>query len=172
MNANAHPIQSIIDQHAEEAAFLWLLRDAAVFAPHYSLKDLAHLDDRVEAHLDGLRIAGEAGWAACAAALEQDEPGEVFVAAVLAFTSGDGKRIDAVASAGSSSAENDLGLISALGWLEYAQIEGIVNHLPSANSPLYRRIAIAVTAIHRRDLGPALATAVEGADLCCSGHEH
>jgi hypothetical protein len=34
-------IPSVVMQHAEEAAFLWLLRDAAVSAPHYSLADLA-----------------------------------------------------------------------------------------------------------------------------------
>jgi hypothetical protein len=33
-------ITEIVDQHAEEAAFLWLLRDAAVSAPHYLLADL------------------------------------------------------------------------------------------------------------------------------------
>lgn len=55
MNTNRQTIPLIIDQHAEGAAFLWLLRDAAVAAPHYSLKDLAGLDNRVEAHLDGLR---------------------------------------------------------------------------------------------------------------------
>lgn len=54
-------IIDIVSQHAEEAAFLWLLRDRAVYAPHYSLADLSELDDRVEAHLDGLRIAGDAG---------------------------------------------------------------------------------------------------------------
>ena len=57
-------IDSIITQHAEEAAFLWLQRDAAVREPHYSLADLAELDNRVEAHIDGLRIAGDAGWGA------------------------------------------------------------------------------------------------------------
>lgn len=46
-------IPHIISQHAEEAAFLWLLRDNACCAPHYSLKDLAKLDDRVEAQLTG-----------------------------------------------------------------------------------------------------------------------
>ena len=54
-------ISSIVSQHAEEAAFLWLLRSHALRAPHYALKDLAKLDGRVEAHLDGLpqdRIAG------------------------------------------------------------------------------------------------------------------
>jgi RecJ-like exonuclease len=38
---NIAVIESIVEQHAEEEAFLWLLRDAAVQAPHYSLKDLA-----------------------------------------------------------------------------------------------------------------------------------
>jgi len=46
-------IPHIIDQHAEEAAFLWLLRHNAIYAPHYNLKDLAKLDGRVEAHIDG-----------------------------------------------------------------------------------------------------------------------
>ena len=48
----------VLDQHAEEAAFLALLRDYAVRAPHYDLEELAELDQRIEAHLDGLAIAG------------------------------------------------------------------------------------------------------------------
>jgi hypothetical protein len=50
-------IAEIVSQHAEEAAFLWLLRSNAICQPHYALKDLAKLDGRVEAHLDGLRVA-------------------------------------------------------------------------------------------------------------------
>ena len=52
----------IVEQHAEEAAFLWPLRDTGVDAPHYKRHHLARLDERVEAHVDGLRVAGEAGW--------------------------------------------------------------------------------------------------------------
>ena len=40
----------IVTQHAEEAAFLWILRDAAVHAPHYYLKDLASLDEGMQGH--------------------------------------------------------------------------------------------------------------------------
>jgi hypothetical protein len=58
-------IKSIVTQHAEEAGFLGMRQDFAVAEPHYSLKDLAKLDGRVEAHLDGLRIAGEPGWEMC-----------------------------------------------------------------------------------------------------------
>ena len=51
-------IAEIVSQHVEESAFLWLLRSNAIHQPHYGLKALAKLDNRVEAHLDGLRVAG------------------------------------------------------------------------------------------------------------------
>src|SRR5690242_11375521 len=89
-------IAEIVSQHAEEAAFLWLLRNNAVHAPHYALKDLAKLDDRVEAHLDGLRLAGEEGWELCKAELAYEQDGEVFAASVMAFESGIESRIQVV----------------------------------------------------------------------------
>jgi uncharacterized protein (TIGR02270 family) len=85
-------IADIVSHHAEEAAFLWLLRSNATRAPHYGLKDLAKLDERVEAHLDGLRVAGEPGWELCKAALGNEEAGEVFAASVMAFESGIGRK--------------------------------------------------------------------------------
>jgi len=78
-------IEEVVTQHAEETAFLWLLRDGAIYAPHYSLVDLAQLDARVDAHLDGLRIAGDVGWELCKEAMSQEEAGEIFAAAILAF---------------------------------------------------------------------------------------
>jgi len=81
---------NIVTQHAEEASFQWLIRDSAVHEPHYTFKDLAN---RVEAHLDGLRIVGNAGWQICKQALIDEEPGEVFAATVLAFSSNDEERI-------------------------------------------------------------------------------
>ena len=72
----------IVEQHAEEAAFLWLLRDKAVDAPHYKRHHLARLDERVEAHVDGLRVAGEAGREIAWSQLQQwGEMGEMFAAA-------------------------------------------------------------------------------------------
>ncbi|GMV49639.1 MAG: hypothetical protein DYH04_11550 [Nitrospira sp. NTP2] len=64
-------IGGIIHQHAEEVAVLWLLRSNAIHAPHYALKDLAKVDERIEAHLNGLRIAGDAGWEICKVELNQ-----------------------------------------------------------------------------------------------------
>ncbi len=88
---NRPVLEHIVEQHAEEAAFLSLLRDAATEAPHYKRHHLARLDERVEAHIDGLCVAGEAGWRCAVAELKaHPEPGELFAAGVLALESGSG----------------------------------------------------------------------------------
>ena len=157
-------IPAIIAQHAEDAAFHWLLRDAAVCAPHYSLDDLAELDNRLNAHIDGLRIAGEAGWEMCQEQLGWEEPGEVFVSAVLAFESGYEARMQTVLEVGSTLPALSRSLVSALGWLPYHQAERHIKQLLTAASPDLRRIGIAVCAVHRQDPGRPLTAALSHAD--------
>jgi hypothetical protein len=65
----------IYQQRAEEAAFLWTLRDAYAVRPHFSLFDLTNLDSRLDAHLDGLRVAGDDGWEICKTAIDQGPGG-------------------------------------------------------------------------------------------------
>jgi uncharacterized protein (TIGR02270 family) len=153
-------IKPIIEQHIEEAAFLWLQRDAVVRGPHYSIRHLSHLDDRVDAHIDGLRIADEAGWEVCREALTIGEAGEVFAAAVLAFGSGDESRIQAVLEAGDDEPESSRGIISALGWLLPEEATRHIERLVSTESPHLRRIGLAASAIHRRDPGTPLISAL------------
>src|SRR5437016_1295908 len=95
----------IVEQHAEEAAFLWLLRNAATHAPHYRLENLAELDERVDAHLDGLRIADDEGWEIARHQLEWREAGEVFAAAHLALQSQNRHRIVEVLDVATASTE-------------------------------------------------------------------
>ncbi len=157
-------IQNIINQHAEEASFLWLQRDTAVQEPHYSLEDLVKLDNRIEANIDGLRIAGDEGWQICKEQLAWEEAGEVFVGAVLAFENGDESRIQEVIELGSSNPELARGIISALGWLSFEQAEKHIQKLLSADSSELRRIGIAASAIHRHNPGSKLSDAVKNDD--------
>ena len=157
-------IEDIVTQHAEEAAFLWLIRNIAVYAPHYSLADLAELDERVEANIDGLRIAGDAGWEICKEALSIGEVGEVFAAAVLAFESGDETRIQEVLKVGSAAPELSRGIVSALGWLLYQQAEKHIKKLLTAESPDLRRIGIAACAVHRQNPGSPMTVALTDND--------
>jgi len=158
-------IESIVSQHAEEAAFLWLLRDLAVAAPHYSLQDVADLDERVEAHIDGLRVAGDPGWRLCAEGLQQQESGEVFAAAVIAFDGSASERLRQVYVAVESAPETVRGLISAIGWIGPDRLKGKISALLGSESPLWRGVGIAACAVHRVDCGEHLAKAIEDADI-------
>jgi uncharacterized protein (TIGR02270 family) len=157
-------IPFVLEQHAEEAAFLWILRSGAVHAPHYSLKDLAKLDLRVEAHLDGLRIAGPHGWTILKEALALEEPGEIFAAAVIAFESGDAKRTDIVLDAGTATPELARGLISAIGWLPPKKADRLIKALLASPSKTRRRIGVAGAAIRRLDFEKGFLEAVRDDD--------
>jgi uncharacterized protein (TIGR02270 family) len=157
-------IAVVVEQHAEEAAFLWLLRDAAVRAPHYLLWELAKVDDRVEAQLDGLRIAGDAGWDLCKKAAADGGPGEVFAGAILALESGKADRIDFVVEHGCSKPAKARGLISAFGWLPYERVkEHIVSLATSFRFPL-RRVGLAAAAAHRQHPPFSLSSAFRAND--------
>ena len=139
----------VIVEHAEEMAFLWQLRQYAVVAPHFSLQRLEDLDDRISAHLDGLRIAGRHGWEACDKALDGATGGEIFTAAVLALESGAEDRISRVTKAATKSPELSRGLSSALGWMGMGAAEAQASALLEAESPVLRRAGIAAFAVAR-----------------------
>jgi uncharacterized protein (TIGR02270 family) len=149
-------IPHIIEQHAEEAAFLWILRSYAVHAPHYRLKDLAKIDNRVEAHLDGLRVSGSTGWNLCEQALTIGESGEVFAAGLLALESKDPQKLAKIIAIAENSAEARKGLVSSLGWTEPSKLSGTVKHLLESNSSFHHLIGISACAVHRVNPGKIL----------------
>jgi uncharacterized protein (TIGR02270 family) len=162
-------LDGIVSQHAEEAAFLWLLRDAAVWAPHYALRDLVRLDDRVDAQIDGLRIAGDSGWQHCRAALTYHEPGEVFAAALMAFESRDRTRIQKVIDVALTAPGLGRAVVSALGWLPLGEAVPHIQRLVGHELPAVRRFGIAAAAAHRHDPGAALERALADPDPALRG---
>jgi len=169
--AVSNVIPHIISQHAEEAAFLWLLRDAAVHAPHYDLKDLAKLDDRIEAHLDGLRIAGEAGWRACEENLSFEEPGEVFAAAVVALESQRNDWLEVVYALLEKVPETKRAFISALDWVDPRCLQGTVKGLLDSDSSFWQCVGINACVSHRVNPGALLVRSLQSDDpvlrACC-----
>jgi len=147
---------AVLSQHASASPFLWQLRSRAVAAPHFDLSDLSSIDERLDAHIDGLRIADEDGWQLCKKELPWEEPGEIFAAAVLALESGDQSKIQSVLKVVTNKPELTRGLISALGWLDYKQAEPYIKNLCASQLPAHKRIGIAAAAIHRKDPGRPL----------------
>jgi uncharacterized protein (TIGR02270 family) len=158
-------IPQVVSQHAEEAAILWLRRDWAVAQPHFSLADLTKLDDQLDAHLDGLRIAGEPGWETAEHELRWGDPGEVFAAAILAFETGLSRRVHRVIEdARGPSYAHARPLVAALAWMPWKAVHGYSGQFVADASPLLRRIGIAAAVAHRRDPGPPLPAAMQDAD--------
>ena len=151
-------IQTIVDQHAEEAAFLWLLRDQAVDAPHYDRQDLARLEERVEAHLDGLRVAGEAGRRTALAMLEANpETGELFAASVLALEAADLCHLAPLLELAEADPEVRRGLLGAIGWVPTTTLRPLVQAWLDSTLGFERFLGLVACSHHRVDPGPRLA---------------
>src|SRR5262249_7091299 len=111
-------IPEIVSQHADEAAFLWTMRSRVVADSDYSLARLIALDDRIDAHLDGLRFGDDAAWTLGRRKVVNTSGGEIFPLAVLAFGAGDRSRMLDILTLASVSADARRGLVSALAWLD------------------------------------------------------
>ncbi|MER8396001.1 hypothetical protein NKH10_29850 [Mesorhizobium sp. M1340] len=82
-------LRDIVRQHAEMAAFLWMIYDHHMLHPDENPEmdevRLARLIERLEAHLDGLRVAGDPGLKIAQERYEEfREAGELFVLRMLA----------------------------------------------------------------------------------------
>lgn len=145
---------------------MWSYRDGAVLDPQYDLESLGALDERLEAHVDGLRLAGDAGWEICRDAIDDEEPGSLFAPAVLAVERRDLKGIAQVLDVGAGAPALARAIVSALGWVSFSRVRVILPGLLSHRvGPELRAIGIAACAVQRQDPGAALGYAVTSSDL-------
>jgi len=92
-------LRQIVRQHAEMAALLWTIYDHHLLHPEENpdmdAERLARVVARLEAHLDGLRVAGAEGMAIAVELYEIfPEAGELFVVRMLSVP--DPPRIEAL----------------------------------------------------------------------------
>ncbi|MEH6348535.1 TIGR02270 family protein [Pseudomonas sp. 3JA] len=158
------PISSMIEQHAEEACFLILLHDHAVRAPHYDLDDLGKLDERIDAHLDGLRIAGSTSLEILLTQLGSHSVGEMFACVLLAFETANAKVLSRLSEHLRSATETERGYLMALGWLDWERVSPWIERMLASPEPLFHRLGLAACGMHRQNPGPILLTELSHAD--------
>jgi hypothetical protein len=76
-------MQDILEEHFEELQFLWGQRQAAFESPAYTLRDLLELEERIEAHVQGLLGGGEQMITFVERSLSEDESLLVFAASYM-----------------------------------------------------------------------------------------
>jgi uncharacterized protein (TIGR02270 family) len=147
-------------QHVEEAAHLRHVRSVLVRAPHVRLLQLGRLDERIAAHLDGIRVAGGYGIGLAHRALERPRVGEVFVATLRAIEDHDTERLDKLVAIAEALPSGGAGLLSAFGWASAAALQGIAKPLLEAAQPWRREVFLAACGMHAVDPGVVLARAM------------
>lgn len=149
------PVEDVLQQHVDTASTLSVTRRGLVTAPHVRLPDLRSLDERLAAHLDGVFVAGEAGWSYCDEAFESAPRGAAFVAAVKAIQERHRHRLERLYALGEALPDACGGLLSAFAWCGREQLQGIVLELLASNSSSRRRLGVAICGVHRVDPGLA-----------------
>jgi uncharacterized protein (TIGR02270 family) len=153
-------VEVVVQQHVEDAIMLRNTRGTLARAPHVQLLQLGRLDERLEAHLDGISIAGDMAWEHCQTELEDAGTGQVFVVAVQAIHHRDMATIEKLLSLAEGMEEARRGLVSAFGWVAPATLKGTTKRLLDAPNPFWQEVGLATCAMHHVDPGPLLEAAL------------
>jgi uncharacterized protein (TIGR02270 family) len=162
--SNRPIVATVLAQHIEDIAVVYSTRATLAKSPHVRLHNLGRFDDRLEAHLDGLLVAGESGWPFCTEALERGSLGSVFAAAVTSIANWNAERLDRLFALVAAQPQLRTGLFSAFAWLEGAQLRGVIVELLRSTFPLKRLAGVAVCSMHRVDPGLTSARRLEDTD--------
>lgn len=162
--APAPAVLTVVMQHAEDAAVLRSQRSVLVKSPHTELRRLARLDERLAAHLDGLAVAGDAGYRLAQEALDTPGVGQLFTVAVLAIERHDRAQLDRLLALVGVVPDAERALVSAFGWVAPASLRGFTAPMLASGDALPRWLALAACAAHRVDAGAALDRALASAD--------
>jgi uncharacterized protein (TIGR02270 family) len=155
--SNPIVLHSIVAQHAEQAAGLWAQRDMLSLADPADPATVAEVDARLEVHLDGIRVAGEAAWTRIVNLYEgSPDNGELFLLAWTAIELGDVARVARAVAAARASEDDARGFVGALAWHRPERIASLVREWVSSRDEFQRFLGVSACAEHAVDLKDAL----------------
>lgn len=145
-----------VERRAIDCASLWWRRALAVDQPHCTVPKLAILEQRLDAQFEVLMGSLDLGWQVCAAALDAQQPGEVFTAAVVALRSHDVAKIQTALDAGLAIPATFKGLVSALGWLPASISRPWIERLLKGKDMNHKYLGVAACSVRRDNPGDIL----------------
>jgi uncharacterized protein (TIGR02270 family) len=165
-------LAGILEDHLDEVLFLFRQRCLALEALDLGVTHLAEIEERLDAHVDGLRVGRDSAWELCSPLLTAADPGSIFAAAALALASGNDEYMDEVEKAvQGASADSREGLLWA--W-RLAQHPGAVERLrawSASNDETLQAAAVDALSFRKIDPGEARERGLAGTNpiwLCAS----
>lgn len=148
-------IPELAQTHAEELAYLWHRRRSAIRSSTLTIRDFGDLNERIEAHLEGLLLCAESLPEVVGERLGLDDRDEVFAGAWPLLRSGSPEAAKTVLSAFAVAQGARLyGLRDALGMASPLHTEATLRAALSHGSPAHAAAAALALAMQRR-LDPA-----------------
>jgi uncharacterized protein (TIGR02270 family) len=148
----------VLEEHLDEAAFLWSQWERSLVAPNYVLDEVAGIEERLLAHVDGLVIGGApAAERLLIPALETEEVERVTAAVHTLLASDAPSGAEAVRTALETAAPEVLPAFQRA--LELKGFESLPSWLPTLlkqDEPARLVLALEVFASHGVDPGPVL----------------
>ncbi|SMF29703.1 conserved hypothetical protein [Alteromonadaceae bacterium Bs31] len=158
------PFRHILEQHVEDASFLWVLRSHAVNQPHYNYAEISELERRIENNLDGIMTSLSRAWPICIDACAFEEGGEAFVLAVTAFRSLEMDKIKTAVDFGFLNDDTYKGLVSALAWLPGRFSHEWIKKFFSSKDLRHKTLALNACSLRSEDPGAYLNRILERDD--------
>lgn len=153
----------VLQEHVDEAGFLWTQRARAVDSPRHNLAQLARVDARLKAHLEGMRIGGQVALALAMQALEPVDRGGLFAASWLAFALQDRQAMRDTLRIALGEPCLMSALIAALAWHPRGSLPAMAL-LGRSPLPAHRRLFLAARCASRCEPELALAEAAHDPD--------
>lgn len=156
----------VVEEHLDEAAFLYTQWERALRSPSYKVEELRdRLEERMLAHVDGLVVAGEAAAERLLIpALSGGQPDEACAAALALLASGGAAGVDAVCDTLQAAGTQRKALIRALALSAGPQAEVRLRQFLGAPQAMPRALALDVLSFQRRDVRGELARALQDVD--------
>ncbi|MCX9156602.1 hypothetical protein OPU71_10760 [Niveibacterium sp. 24ML] len=167
LNRRQNHIPELAQTHAEELAYLWHRRRHSLRSTELTTRAFAELNERIEAHLQGLLITGDALAEIAAPSLLSEDRDEVFAGAWPMLRSGSANAARTILEAfAAASGERLLGLRDALGMASPLHTEATLRAALTHGQSHHAAAAAVVLATQRRlePTHPRLATLLDEAD--------
>ncbi|MDH5731000.1 MAG: hypothetical protein OEZ58_18595 [Gammaproteobacteria bacterium] len=135
-------LPDIIEEHIEEACFLWAHYHSAAYAANYHFEDLKFIEQRMQAHVDGFMLAPTQAKHLALDILTMDSASHFFVCAIICLGAEDDIALFQLLQAIAEEHTFSAGVVDAFAFVDKRLARLAVNKLLQQDDELYQILGL------------------------------